>query len=308
MKLSLVVPIHNEAENVGGLYREIVESLKRTEYEILFVDDGSSDKSLEVLKKIARKDKKVKVIEFLRNFGQTAAMAAGIKESSGELIVTLDGDGQNNPGDIIKMVESIKGVDLVSGYRKNRKDPFWRSFFSKLANQLINIITGTKLHDTGCSLKVYKRECFDNFTLYGEMHRFIPALLLQKGFKAREIEVDHRPRVKGKSHYGMSRIFKVILDLLSIKFMDKFSTKPIHVFGGSGLMIFFLGGLSGVFVVYRKIFWGGEWVSPMMFVTMLLVMVGFQFIFMGFLAEMITKSSFENSQKLPYKIKARVNL
>lgn len=308
MKLSLVIPAHNEAKNIKTLVVEIASALKGKDYEVVIVDDGSSDDTLEVLKDISKRDKRIKVVSLLKNFGQTAAMAAGIKTATGDLIVTLDADGQNNPKDINKLIDNLNSVDIVSGWRKNRQDPFFRSFFSRLANKLINLITGTNLHDTGCSLKVYRKECFENINLYGEMHRFIPALLIQQGFRAREVVVGHRPRTEGKSHYGMSRIFKVILDLLSIKYMDKFSNKPIHVFGGSGLVILAISFFSGLFVVYRKMVLGGEWVSPMMFITILLVMVGIQFIFMGFMAEMITKSSFESSSKLPYTIRESVNL
>lgn len=309
MKISLVIPAHNEAGNLEKLYREIVEALKKDiDYEIIVVDDGSSDDSVELLNKLAKKDERLKVVEFLRNSGQTAAMAAGIDLATGELVVTLDADRQNDPQDIPKMLQELdKDTDIISGWRKDRQDPFLRSFLSKFANKLINSITGTKIHDTGCSLKVYRKSCFEDIKLYGEMHRFIPALLLQQGYQVKEVKVNHRPRVEGESHYGFSRVIKVVLDLVAIKFLARFSTKPIHVFGLSGLWLLFFGGLSGVYVVYREIFLGGDWVSPMLFVTILLVIVGVQFILMGLIAEMITRANFESSDKKPYKIKNKVN-
>ncbi len=309
MKISLVIPSHNESENLEKLYQEIVSALgKNVDYEIVMVDDGSSDDSVVVLNKLASKDNRLKVVEFLRNSGQTAAMAAGIDLASGELIVTLDADRQNDPADIPKMLEAMDDkTDIVSGWRKDRQDPFLRSFLSKFANKLINSITGTKIHDTGCSLKVYRKSCFEDIKLYGEMHRFIPALLLQQGYKVKEVKVNHRPRVEGESHYGFSRVIKVVLDLIAIKFLARFSTKPIHIFGLSGLWLLVFGFLSGAYVVYRKLFMGGEWISPLLFVVVLLVIVGVQFILMGLIAEMITRANFENSDKKPYKIKNKVN-
>jgi glycosyltransferase involved in cell wall biosynthesis len=307
--LSLIVPCHNEAENLEELQAEIAAALKdKFVYEVIYVDDGSSDKSFEVLKKLAKKDKRVKVIRFLRNFGQTAAMAAGIEKASGKLFVTMDADRQNNPEDINKLIAELKeDVDIVSGWRKKRKDAWTRVLLSNIANLIINRLTGTKLHDTGCSLKIYRRKCFKGLRLYGEMHRFIPALLVQQGFKAKEVVVNHRPRVKGKTHYGFSRISKVILDLITIRYMARFSNKPIHVFGAGGILILVLGFLSGGFVIYRKIWLGGEWVSPLLFIAVLLITIGWQFIMMGLLAEMITLANFESTGKKPYRVKSELN-
>lgn len=307
-KLNLVIPCHNEADNLTPLWEEIKTALKEKDFEAIFVNDGSTDKTDQVLCDLAKKYGNIKVITLMRNFGQTAALAAGIDAAKEEIIITLDADRQNDPRDIPRLLKFFDAkIDIISGWRKSRQDPILRSMMSKIANKLINWLTGTQLHDSGCSLKIYRKECFKNLNLYGEMHRFIPSILAQQGYKIRELAVNHRPRVKDKSHYGFARILKVTLDLVVIKFMASFSTKPIYIFGGWGIGLLGLGFTSGIFVLYRKIWLSGEWLSPLLFITILLITIGFLFIFMGLIAEMITRFGFTLSQQKPYRIRSKIN-
>lgn len=312
--LSIVIPVFNEEKNIKPLYKKLKTVFAKKDgpwgiprtvlSEIIFINDGSFDNSQQVLEKLAQKDKKVKIISFVKNFGQTAALAAGFKNSGGELIVTLDADLQNDPADIPKLLEKIKkGYDVVSGWRKNRQDPFLRILLSSIANFLIAKTTKINLHDTGCTLKAYKKDFLKDLELYGEMHRFLPALVAAKGAKIAEIEVSHHPRKFGQSNYGFSRTFKVLLDLLTVKFFGSFATKPIYVFGGTGFILIFLGFLSGLFIIIRKMFFEGEWVSPMLFIAVLLLIVGVQFLLMGLLAEIQIRTYFASTKKPFYKIK-----
>ncbi|MEW6214401.1 MAG: glycosyltransferase family 2 protein, partial [Nitrospirota bacterium] len=244
MTLSVVIPLYNEEENVQILYEKLRETLDplRKEYEILFVDDGSTDRTFSILEGIQAKDKGVVVLSLRRNFGQTAAFAAGFDFARGDVIVTMDGDLQNDPADIPKLLELIKDNDLVSGWRKKRKDPFFRRRLpSTIANWLISNVTGVKLHDYGCSLKAYRRDVIKNLKLYGEMHRFIPAVASWYGVRVAEVETVHHPRLRGRSKYGISRTIKVVLDLITVKFLQSFSTKPIQFFGPVGVISGFLG-------------------------------------------------------------------
>ncbi|RTZ61357.1 MAG: glycosyltransferase, partial [Gammaproteobacteria bacterium] len=237
--ISVVIPVYNEEENLKPLYGELKEVLKSLpyEYEIIFVDDGSTDGSYEILKKLALEDKKVKVIRFRRNYGQTAAMYAGFQYAQGDVIITMDGDLQNDPHDIPKLLEKInEGYDIVSGWRKNRKDPFLtRILPSKIANWIISKVTGVHLHDYGCTLKAYRKEVAKNFRLYGDMHRFLPAVAKSFGAKITEIVVNHRPRIHGRSKYGIGRTVRVILDIFLVKFLNDYLNKPMYVFGSTGL-------------------------------------------------------------------------
>jgi len=307
MTLSVVIPLYNEEENVHLLYEKIREALDplKQEYEILFVDDGSTDGTLSVLDVIQAKDKRIVVVSLRRNFGQTAAFAAGFDFARGDVIVTMDGDLQNDPADIPKLLERIKDYDLVSGWRKDRKDPFFtRRLPSIMANWLISNVTGVKLHDYGCSLKAYRRDVIENLKLYGEMHRFIPAVASWYGVRIAEVETVHHPRTHGKSKYGISRTVKVVLDLITVKFLQSFSTKPIQFFGPVGVLSGLLGFLILLSLSMDKLFKGRDIGGrPLLLLGALLVIVGIQLIGMGLLGEMLVRVYHESQKKPIYVIK-----
>ena len=307
MTLSIVIPIYNEDENVQILYEKLKEALDllKKEYEILFVDDGSTDRTLPILEEIQAKDKRVVVLSLRRNFGQTAAFAAGFDFARGDVIVTMDGDLQNDPADIPKLFELIKDNDLVSGWRKKRKDPFFtRRLPSIIANWLISNVTGVKLHDYGCSLKAYRRDVIKNLKLYGEMHRFIPAVASWYGVRIAEVEIGHHPRLRGKSKYGISRTIKVVLDLITVKFLQSFSTKPIQFFGPIGILSGFLGFLILLYLSIDKLFMGHAiGARPLLLLGALLIIVGIQLIGMGLLGEMLVRVYHESQRKPIYVIK-----
>lgn len=309
--LSILIPIFNEEENISPLYDRLITALKKTSrpYEVIFIDDGSSDSSLEILLDISKKNPNVKVISFSRNFGQTAALSAGIDFSSGEILIPMDGDLQNDPEDILSLLQKIEeGYDVVSGWRKTRKDPFFtRRFPSMVANKIISSIGGVRLHDYGCMLKAYKRDILKNIRLYGEMHRFIPLYAHWIGARVSEIPVNHFPRRSGSSKYGLGRIFKVILDLMVVKFLLSYSQKPIYVFGGMGLLMMLGAILSGGFAIYLKIFKGISFIlTPLPLLSVLLLMLGFLSILMGFLAEILTRTYYESQRKPTYQIKETI--
>jgi len=313
MNLTLVIPVFNEEENLKPLYKKIREVLEPMDqsYEVIFVDDGSQDKSPQILDEIAQEDPRVKVIHFSRNFGQTAALAAGFDMAKGDTIITLDADLQNDPMDIPRLLEKIEeGWDIVSGWRKNRKDPFLsRILPSTIANWLISKATGVQLHDYGCTLKAYKSEVVKNLHLYGELHRFLPALASSLGARITEIPVTHHPRLHGSSKYGISRTFKVILDLILVQFLLKYSTRPIRVFGGAGLISFFLGFLLGCYLSIHKIFLHqriGH--RPLLILAVLLIILGIQLLSLGILGEFLTRIYYEGQGKKPYIIKNTVPL
>jgi glycosyltransferase involved in cell wall biosynthesis len=272
---------------------------------MLFVDDGSADRTLSILEEIQSKDNGVIVLSLRRNFGQTAAFAAGFDFARGDIVVTMDGDLQNDPADISKLLELIKDHDLVSGWRKKRKDPFFsRRLPSLIANWLISKVTGVKLHDYGCSLKAYRRDVIKNLKLYGEMHRFIPAVASWYGVRVAEVEVAHHPRLKGSSKYGISRTLKVVLDLITVKFLQSFSTKPIQFFGPIGVMCGFLGFLLSLYLTIEKIFLGHPIGGrPLLLLGALLIIVGIQLIGMGLLGEMLVRVYHESQRKPTYVIK-----
>jgi glycosyltransferase involved in cell wall biosynthesis len=307
MTLSVVIPLYNEEENVHLLYEKLREALDplKQEYEILFVDDGSTDGTLSVLDVIQAKDKRIVVVSLRRNFGQTAAFAAGFDFARGDVIVTMDGDLQNDPADIPKLLERIKDYDLVSGWRKERKDPFFtRRLPSIMANWLISNVTGVKLHDYGCSLKAYRRDVIENLKLYGEMHRFIPAVASWYGVRIAEVETVHHPRTHGKSKYGISRTVKVVLDLITVKFLQSFSTKPIQFFGPVGVLSGLLGFLILLSLSMDKLFKGRDIGGrPLLLLGALLVIVGIQLIGMGLLGEMLVRVYHESQKKPIYVIK-----
>jgi glycosyltransferase involved in cell wall biosynthesis len=312
MYISVVIPVLNEEENIKVIYSKLKEILDRINrsYEIIFVDDGSNDNTFEILAKLAKDEKRLKVIKLCRNFGQTAALAAGFDIASGEIIIPMDGDLQNDPVDIPKLLEKIEeGYDVVSGWRKKRKDSlFTRKIPSILANYLISLFTGVKLHDYGCTLKAYKSQIVKNIRLYGEMHRFLPAHAALTGAKVTEVEVLHHPRIYGKSKYGISRIIKVILDLFTLKFLGTFSTKPIHLFGSIGLILLFFGFISGSILIINKLFFGAYMIqSPLLLLTVMLILLGVQFILIGLLAEIVIRTYHEAQNKPTYLVKERIN-
>ena len=306
--LSIVIPVFNEAENLEALHKELAEvcpKLGRT-YEILFIDDGSQDKSFEVLKKIQKSDRSVKVIRFRRNFGQTAALSAGFDHSRGEVIITLDADQQNDPHDFPKLLAKIdEGFDIAAGWRKKRFDKFLtRRLPSKAANWLISRITGVKLHDYGCTLKAFRSEVIKSIKLYGELHRFIPAIATTVGVTMAEVPVSHRPRIHGKSKYTIFRTVRVILDILTVKFLLSYSTKPLQIFGLFGLASGGIGGLLLLILGYQRIVLKISIANrPLLLLGILLTILGIQFITLGLLAEIMVRAYHESSAKRIYHIK-----
>lgn len=306
--MSIVVPIYNEEENVILLHQSITEAAKNLEksYEIIYVDDGSTDKSLIYLHDIVKQDPHVIVVQFRKNYGQTAAMTAGFDHATGEIVISLDGDLQNDPCDMGKLLAALdEGYDVACGWRKDRKDPFLlRRFPSMVANKLISWVTGIALHDYGCTLKAYKSEILQDVKLYGEMHRFIPVFTHLSGAKVAEVEVGHNPRLRGKSKYGLSRIIKVFLDMLVVKFLASYATKPIYLFGGVGLICLFLGLLIGAGVVGMRLFLGIHMIrSPLLLLTVMFTIIGVQFMLMGLLAEINMRTYYESQDKVIYSVK-----
>jgi glycosyltransferase involved in cell wall biosynthesis len=308
VELSLVIPVLNEQDSLQGLYREIVQALQdRYSFEVIFVDDGSSDRSFQVLEDIHQSDPRVRVIRFRRNFGQTAALSAGFRHSRGRIILPLDADGQNDPADIPALVARLDdGFDIVSGWRKDRQDTLvTRKIPSRMANWLISRITGVHLHDYGCTLKAYRAESLREIRLYGEMHRFIPALASWGGEKVTEMAVNHRPRRTGKTKYGLGRTFKVILDLITVKFLASFSTKPIYIFGGLGGLCFLGSVLSGLAVLYSKFLSEPPLNinrNPLFVLCTMLMTAAIQFLMMGLLAEILVRTYHESQDRPTYTI------
>lgn len=306
MKISAVIPVFNEEKNLNELYQKLTDALSniQSDYEIIFVDDGSTDRSFEVIGNISSSDNKVSSIKFSRNYGQTAALQAGFQKTVGEIVVTLDADLQNNPENIPDMVEELRNssADVISGWRYPRQDSLPRKIVSGIANYIISKICGLKLHDYGCTLKVYKSKYIKDLRLFGEMHRFIPAFIYWNGGKVQEMKVKHSPRLSGKSSYGMGRIYRVILDLLTTKFLTTYATKPIHVFGSIGLGSIGLGIIVTIYVIIRKIYMGGEWISPLFFISVFLGGLGLILIFMGIIAEITVRIYFSQSENPPYRI------
>jgi len=302
LKLSIVMPVFNEEQNVFPLFQEITEALKNYPhlYEIIFVDDGSTDQTPTCLQKISSQDDRVKCVIFQGNFGQTAALSAGFDLAQGDLIVSLDGDGQNDPADIPMLF-----YDVVCGWRKNRKDAFLsRKLPSFIANRIIAWVTGVFIHDYGCTLKVYKKEIIKNIKLYGEMHRFIPAYASWAGAKVTEVEVNHRPRIAGVSKYNILRSFKVILDLITVKFLCDYSTSPIYFFGTFG-MVLCGGGLLAAIVTLIEKYYQEVFVhkNPLILLAILLFILGVQFIMIGLLAEILIRTYHESQDKKTYIVK-----
>ena len=311
MDISVVLPVYNERENLEPLIDEIAQVLAPTgkSFEIIAVDDGSKDDSPEILRRLAAERPYVKALLFRRNAGQSAAFDAGFHAASGAIVVTMDSDRQNDPHDIPQMIAKLdEGYDMVTGWRKNRRDGLLlRKVPSRIANALIRKVTGAKIHDLGCSLKVYRKQLTDEMHLWDEMHRFISVLAEGLGGRVGEVVVNHRPRVAGKSKYGLMRTVKVMLDMTTIWFMRRYQTKPIYVFGGLGLLMLAIGFVMSAFVGYEKLVYG-IWVhrNPLFLIAVTLALMGVQSIGTGILAELIVRSHFESQRKSAYGIGARV--
>jgi glycosyltransferase involved in cell wall biosynthesis len=306
MELSIVIPVFNEEENIEPLIREIdaVLAPMGKSYEIVTVDDGSKDGTFAVLQRL-HKDGRLKVVRLKRNFGQTAAMAAGLTHADGEVVILMDGDAQNDPADIPTLLAKIdEGNDLVAGWRFNRQDPFLnRRLPSMIANWLISSTTKVKLHDYGCTLKAMRKDLAKSLRLYGEMHRFIPAIAYERGAQIAELKVHHRPRLRGQSKYGISRTLRVVLDLLTVKFLISYSTRPAHVFGPIGLVSGFAGFAIALSLTAQKLIYsepiGGR---PLLLLAILLIFIGIQFITMGLLGEMLARTYHESQDRAVYVV------
>ena len=313
MNISIIIPVYNEEESLPILNQALHEALEPNpwQWEIVFVDDGSSDRSLKVLEELASLDpERIQVVSLRRNFGQTAAVAAGIDYSRGDVIVLMDADLQNDPADIPMMIQKIEeGYDVVSGWRINRQDTFiTRTLPSRMANWLISTVTGVHLHDYGCTLKAYRREVITGFRLYGEMHRFIPAYAYTVGANMVEVPVNHHPRRYGRTKYGLNRTFKVVLDLFTVKFMLSYANKPIYLFGGTGIFLIIISLVTLLFLMLRKlIYTTSVFDSPLFQVSTMFIILGFQSILMGLIAELLVRTYHESQQKPTYTVRNVIN-
>ena len=309
--VSVIVPVHDEQENVGPLVDAVVRALDelgRT-WELIVVDDGSRDETYPRLTDLAAAEPRLRLVKLRRNYGQTAALSAGFDHARGEIVVPMDGDLQNDPADIAMLLQKLdEGYDVVSGWRRDRQDNFLRRLPSRMANWLIGRVTGVRLHDYGCTLKAYRREILDDTRLYGEMHRFLPALAYQAGARITEIEVRHHPRIAGRSKYGIGRTFKVLLDLLTVKFLSVWSTKPSYLFGGSGFALCFAGSLFVAWTAYQRLF-NGVYVyrQPSLIVGVFLFTIGVNMILLGLLAELVVRTYHESQSKPVYLVRERRN-
>jgi dolichol-phosphate mannosyltransferase len=317
-ELSLFLPVLDEEENLRDMHAKIADALDTLgkSAEVIYVDDGSTDRSLDILKDIAAMDDRVRVISLRRNYGQTAAMSAGIDAARGEILIPMDADLQNDPADIAKLLKKLdEGYDVVSGWRKNRQDKLIsRKIPSQIANRIISWIGGVKLHDYGCSLKAYRREVLQDVKLYGEMHRFIPIYASWSGARVTEIPVDHHARTRGKSKYGISRTIKVVFDLITIKFMAEYHTKPLYVFGTFGMLAFLSSVLAGVYAVFLKSAarlgfpqWHADFVeTPLPVLCIVMFAISIQFFLMGLLAELLVRTYHESQDKAIYAVREKV--
>jgi dolichol-phosphate mannosyltransferase len=309
--VSVFLPVFNEEPNLRPLHAKLDDALKSLgrSAEIVYVDDGSTDGSLKILREIAELDPRVRVVALRRNYGQTAAMAAGIDAARGRVLIPMDADLQNDPADIKRLLQKLdEGYDVVSGWRKNRKDKMiTRKIPSVIANRLISWIGGVPLHDYGCSLKAYRRESLQDVRLYGEMHRFIPIYAAWAGARVTEIPVEHHARTMGKSKYGLSRTLKVVFDLMTIKFMASYQTKPIYVFASFGMLAFAISILSGLYAVFLKLFEETDFVqTPLPILSVVMFAVAVQFVLMGLLAEMLVRTYHESQSKSIYAVRERL--
>jgi glycosyltransferase involved in cell wall biosynthesis len=309
-KISVVVPAYDEEEVLKPFLSELLEVLDLIsyDYEVVIVDDGSSDSSWSIISEIALKSKgRIKALRFLKNYGQTAAIQVGFENVSGNLILVIDSDGQNDPADIPRLISKIEeGYDVVSGLRLKRKDSLLRRVFSCFGNLMIRNMTGLKIHDVGCSLKIYRKEWIDNLKLLGEMHRVFVVYLAEMGANVAEINVNHRSRIGGRSKYGLSRVIKLAMDLVLYKFFTSFVSRPIYVFGGTGFVSIFISILIFIFIIYRKIVFGGIWLSPLFFIAVTLLTIGILFIMLGILTEIVVRIYYQTKDGFPYKIRDRI--
>lgn len=299
--ISVVIPLYNEQESISSLYEELLHTLRdlAREHEIIFVDDGSTDQSLEVLKEIEKKDKTIRIFSFRKNYGKAEALFLGFNKAKGEYIITLDADLQDKPSEIKKLLKKMdEGWDLVCGWRKDRKDPYKKILSSRFFNFVVRILWGIDLHDYNCGLKIYKRETVKDLQLYGGLHRFIPVLVLQQGFKVGEIAVSHERRLYGKSKYGFSKLWKEFPDILTMFFLTRYSNRPLHFFGAVGGTFLFVG---VIILLYLSIIWFQGYSigrRPLLLMGILLVLSGFQIFFTGFLADLIINISYKTNGNL----------
>src|SRR5687767_6525628 len=310
-ELSLFLPVLDEQENLRPMHVKIAAALDALgkSAEVIYVDDGSTDGSLEILREIAEHDDRVRVISLRRNYGQTAAMSAGIDAAEGAILIPMDADLQNDPADIRRLLEKLdEGYDVVSGWRKNRQDKLIsRKIPSQIANRVISWIGGVPLHDYGCSLKAYRRDVIQDVKLYGEMHRFIPIYAAWAGARVTEIPVDHHARTMGKSKYGISRTIKVVFDLMTIKFMAEYHTKPIYVFGAFGMIAFFISMFAGLWAIFLKLYYGTSFIlTPLPIIAVVMLAISVQFFLMGLLAELLVRTYHESQDKAIYAVREKV--
>lgn len=305
--ITIITPVYNEEENIPELYENIKRVMEKLgkPWELIFVDDGSQDQGPKLMEALSSIDNHVKSVNLRRNFGQTAALAAGIDYSRGSIIIPLDADLQNDPDDIPRLLDKLEeGYDIVSGWRKSRKDSLIRTFPSFLANKLASWVTGVTLHDFGCTLKAYRRDVLEGIQLYGDLHRFIPALASSVGARVTELEVNHRPRMFGKSKYGIARTFKVLIDLMTLKLLLTYNSSPMRIFGGLGFLMLALGGLSGLATILMKILMGTDMTgNPLLFLTVLSILGGIQLMGLGFLGEINMRTYYETQRKNIYVVR-----
>ncbi len=305
--ITVVVPFYNEEENIEPLHTELNNILKGLgrEYSIIFVDDGSTDNTYKNMLNVREKDDKVKIIKFRKNFGQSAALKAGFDNADGNIVISMDGDLQNDPSDIPKLIEKIENedYDVVCGWRADRKDPFSKKISSKFANFLRKMTTGEKIHDSGCTFRAYRNGCVKGLDLYGEIHRYIPAMLLWKGYKIGEAKVKHHPRKYGVTKYGLLRLGKGLLDLIVISFWQRYSVRPIHVFGGLGLLLGISGTLLGSYMGIERLFFGrGLSDRPLFLLAILMIIIGVQFVASGILADIMCKLYYGQNERKNYLV------
>ncbi len=309
--ISVVVPFYNEEENIEPLHTELSNTMKSMEWEysIIFVDDGSTDNTYKNMLNVREKDDTVKIIKFRKNFGQSAALKAGFDNAEGNIVISMDGDLQNDPSDIPKLIEKIEkeDYDVVCGWRADRKDPFSKKISSRFANLLRKMTTGEKIHDSGCTFRAYRNGCVKGLDLYGEIHRYIPAMLLWKGYKIGEVKVKHHPRKYGITKYNWKRISKGFLDLIVITFWQKFSVRPIHMFGGLGLLLGISGTLLGGYMGIERLFFGkGLSDRPLFLLAILMIIIGVQFVASGILADIMCKLYYGQNERKNYLIEKTV--
>lgn len=305
MDISIVIPVYNEEENIAELYAQLKRALNSTKksHELIFVDDGSNDQTLKKIEELNRKDKSVKAISFARNFGKASALMAGFRESRGDIVFTMDGDLQDDPKEIPNFIKEInKGYDLVNGWKFRRYDPITKTLPSKFFNWLTRKITGVNVHDSNCGFKAYRRKVIENLKIHGELHRYIPSLVKWKGYRITEIKVEHHPRKHGKSKYGVERLMKGFLDLITIRFLAKYTRRPLHFFGPIGILSMLLGFIAGIYLTWQWFKVGGIGNRPMLFLSVLLIVVGVQFISLGLLGEMVANMN----QKEDYVVKKKL--